>query len=54
MIVLLSLLTAVVGLVLYFIATNAKVAEVGRLAFAVGLLAFLLQVSPKVIDLLPK
>lgn len=38
----LSLIVAVIGLVLYFIATNAKVGECGRVMFWTGLLAFLL------------
>lgn len=38
----LSLIVGVIGLVLYFIATNPKVSEVGRVCFWVGLLAFLL------------
>ena len=37
-----SLIVAVVGLVLYLPSINPKVNEVGRLMFAVGLLAFLL------------
>lgn len=38
----LSLVVAVVGLVLYFIATNPKVSEAGRICFFSGLFAFLL------------
>lgn len=41
----LSLLICIVGLVVYLIASpqHAKAAELGRLSFWVGLLAFLLQ-----------
>lgn len=38
----LSLIIALVGLVLYFIASNPKVSECGRILFWTGLLAFLL------------
>jgi Na+/phosphate symporter len=39
----LSLLVALIGLILYFIATNPKVQELGRICFFSGLLAFLLR-----------
>lgn len=42
MIVFLSLLVALVGALAYALSKNAKVAELGRLAYAVGLLVFLL------------
>jgi len=42
MLIALSLLVAVIGLLVYVLSANPKVAELGRLAFAVGLLAFLL------------
>jgi len=38
----LSLIIALIGMVVYVISTNAKAQELGRLAFACGLLAFLL------------
>lgn len=38
----LSLIVAVIGLVIYFVATNPKVSECGRVMFWTGLLAFLL------------
>lgn len=44
MVIYLSLLVAVVGLLIYVLATKAEVKEIGRLSFAVGLLAFLLKV----------
>ena len=37
-----SLLVALIGLVVYFVASNPKVAEAGRIAYAAGLLAFLI------------
>ena len=43
MVVFLSLLICVIGLLVYALATNGKVVEMGRIAFAFGLLAFLLQ-----------
>lgn len=39
----LSLLVALLGMIAYFISTNAKVQEIGRIAFFSGLLAFLLR-----------
>jgi Na+/phosphate symporter len=39
----LSLLIALIGALVYALASNAKVCELGRLAFGCGLLAFLLQ-----------
>lgn len=52
LVILVSLLVAVLGLVLYIVAYGrpgkwAVAAEVGRLAFATGLLACLLQVGGK-------
>ncbi len=41
----LSLLVCVGGALVYALAANAKLVEMGRLAFAAGLLAFLLQDS---------
>lgn len=52
MIVLLPLLVAVVGVLMYALATNPKVAEMGRIAFFAGLLAFLLMGGDQVISLL--
>lgn len=42
MIIYLSLLICIIGLILYFVATNPKVIDIGRIMFAAGLLAFLL------------
>lgn len=43
MVILLSLLVCVIGLLVYALSANAKVAELGRIGFAFGLLAFLIQ-----------
>lgn len=40
---LLSLIVGIVGLLMYALSANAKVSEIGRIMFAFGLLAFLLQ-----------
>jgi Na+/phosphate symporter len=45
-IVLSSLVICIVGLIMYALATNAKVVEIGRIMFAFGLLAFLLAGGP--------
>lgn len=45
MIIVLSLLVALVGLLMYVLTTNAKLVELGRLMFATGLLAFLIHAS---------
>lgn len=44
MIILVSLAVALVGCLVYALSANAKVAELGRLAFGCGLLAFLLTI----------
>lgn len=51
MAVLLSLLVAVVGVLMYALATNPKVAEMGRIAFFAGLMAFLLMGGDQVVAL---
>jgi Na+/phosphate symporter len=45
MILLLSLLVAIVGCLVYALAANPKVNELGRIAFFAGLLVFLLHVD---------
>lgn len=52
MIIVVSLLFALVGLLLYVLASNPKLVEVGRITFFAGLLAFLLQLHG-VVGLLP-
>lgn len=54
MAVLLSLLVAVVGVLMYALATNPKVAEMGRIAFFAGLMAFLLMGGTQVVALFQK
>jgi len=50
-----SLLVALVGMVVYLLATNnAKAAELGRLSFACGLLAFLLTGIEKLVSVIPR
>lgn len=51
MTILLSLLVALIGLLLYVLATNVKVVELGRLSFACGLLAFLIKAAEPVISI---
>jgi hypothetical protein len=45
MIIYLSLLVSIIGAFVYILTANPKGAELGRLAFWVGLLAFLLRVA---------
>lgn len=54
MIILLPLLICIIGLLVYALSTNSKVAELGRLSFWVGLLVFLLHVSSETIGALGK
>jgi len=55
MLIYLSLLVALVGVLMYALCSNAKLAEIGRIAFFCGLLAFLLSVGNggKLIGILP-
>lgn len=43
--VLLSLLVCVLGLLVYALSSNPKVAELGRISYFAGLLVFLFQVE---------
>jgi len=45
MVIYLSLLVALVGVLMYALCTNPKLADIGRISFGVGLLAFLLTVG---------
>lgn len=49
MIVLLPLLAAIVGLLAYALASNAKIAEIGRLLFFAGVLVTLLVLAERVV-----
>jgi len=51
LIVLLPLLVAVVGVLVYALSANAKLAEIGRLMFFAGLLVTLYFASGKVVKL---
>lgn len=52
MIVLLPVLIALVGLLMYALSANPKVSEIGRIMFFAGLLAFLLVGGEQVFSLL--
>lgn len=52
MIVYFPLLVAVIGVLLYALATNGKIQEIGRIGFGCGLLAFLLQIGNHSVNLL--
>jgi hypothetical protein len=52
MIVLLPVLVAIIGILCYALATNPKVAELGRIAYFCGLLVFLLSGAQQLIGLL--
>ena len=49
MIIYLSLLVCVVGCLVYALAANPKLVELGRLAFFAGLLAFLIESVPRLV-----
>ena len=51
MIIGLTLLVAIVGVLMYALCVNPKLAEVGRIMFFAGLLAFLLGAAPEVVKL---
>lgn len=46
MVIVLPLLVAVVGLLMYALSANPKLVEIGRIMFFAGLLAFLLGAGP--------
>ena len=52
MIILVPLLIAIIGLLLYVLASNAKYSEIGRIMFWTGLLATLLKTGPAAISIL--
>lgn len=51
MTIFLALAVALAGVLIYAFAANPKLSEIGRLSFAVGLLAFLLEFHPGVLHL---
>ncbi len=52
MVLLLPVLIALVGVLMYALCVNGKLQEIGRIMFAFGLLAFLLR-SAELIKILP-
>jgi hypothetical protein len=54
MVILVSLLVALVGLLMYVLAANPKVVRVGEIMLFCGLLACLLQLEPRAIGILPR
>jgi hypothetical protein len=48
-----ALLVAVIGILMYALCTNPKLQEIGRLAYACGLLVFLFQFG-HIVSLLPR
>lgn len=53
MVILLPLLIALVGVLMYALSANPKLVEIGRMMFWVGLLAFLLQAPSGMMKVLP-
>lgn len=45
------MLLAIIGLLVYAIATNAKLVEIGRLTFAIGLLVLTFELAKRTIHL---
>jgi hypothetical protein len=54
MIIYLSLLVALAGVLMYALCVNPKLQEIGRLAFACGLLAFLLVGAEKMMTVVTR
>jgi len=52
MVIYLSLLVAVVGVLMYALCVNAKLAEIGRISYFAGLIVFLLQAVPHLVSVL--
>ena len=52
MIILVPLLIAIIGFLLYVLASNPKFSEIGRIMFFTGLLATLLKTGPAAISIL--
>jgi hypothetical protein len=53
MIILLPLLVALVGVLMYALSANPKLVEIGRIMFFAGLLAFLLGATPGMLKVIP-
>ncbi len=54
MVIYISLLAALIGLLMYILASHPKVQELGRILFFSGALAFLLQLPAKLTEVLPR
>jgi hypothetical protein len=52
MIILVPLLAAVLGLLLYVLASNPKLQEIGRLTYFAGILVTLFEVAPRMVSFL--
>lgn len=52
MVIYFSLLIALIGVLMYALAANPKLVEIGRIAFAFGLLAFLLRISEAIVPVI--
>ena len=52
MTIFLALLVALIGLLMYILSGNPKIAELGRIMFAAGMFAFLFVAGPQVVGLL--
>ena len=52
MIIYISLLVALIGVLMYALAANPKLVEIGRICFAFGLLAFLLRLTSEAVSVL--
>jgi hypothetical protein len=52
MIIFLSLGVCLIGLIVYALSNHPKVSELARIAYFAGLLAFLLQVAPRMMSIL--
>lgn len=53
MVILIPLLCALVGVLMYALSANPKLQEIGRIMFAFGLLVFLFQLGPQWATLFP-
>jgi len=51
MIIFVSLLVCLIGVLMYALDINPKLQEIGRIAYGVGLLVFLLRLGPEVVNL---
>jgi Na+/phosphate symporter len=52
MIIYLTLLVSLIGLLMYALASNPKLVEIGRICFGFGLLAFLLRITDSMVNVI--